>query len=278
MAIKKKISDLPESTDFTGLFTIGVNALNKSVKVSLEYIATKVSELVASVNSVITSAISATSSANSAAASANSAAATASSSASAADTATASANAATSNANSATEAANDAAEAALAATAKANTSATTADTATGNANAATEAANKATEAANSATEAATEITEECREVIAAGSLDVVPTSMALEYPERITFGNQTEKAISASLAPASVVQNILFLGDDEAVTVSPDGRLTVKAIGKSTIHVIPPANTSLFKTIQVLVTTPAIRFVNANTNIRFTSSGTMRLN
>lgn len=36
--IKKKISELPECTTFKGLWTIGVNALNKSVKVSLEYI------------------------------------------------------------------------------------------------------------------------------------------------------------------------------------------------------------------------------------------------
>ena len=36
--IRKKISELPECTSFKGLWTIGVNALNKSVKVSLEYI------------------------------------------------------------------------------------------------------------------------------------------------------------------------------------------------------------------------------------------------
>ena len=46
MAIKKKISELPESTDFKGLWTIGVNALNKSVKVSLEYIQTKINSLI----------------------------------------------------------------------------------------------------------------------------------------------------------------------------------------------------------------------------------------
>lgn len=36
--IKKKISELPECTSFKGLWTIGVDIFNKSVKVSLEYI------------------------------------------------------------------------------------------------------------------------------------------------------------------------------------------------------------------------------------------------
>lgn len=39
MAIKKKkVSELPETTSWIGLWTLGVNALNKSVKVSLEFI------------------------------------------------------------------------------------------------------------------------------------------------------------------------------------------------------------------------------------------------
>mgnify|MGYP000420082273 CR=1 FL=1 len=39
MAIrKKKVSELPEEQSFIGLWTLGVNALNKSVKVSLEFI------------------------------------------------------------------------------------------------------------------------------------------------------------------------------------------------------------------------------------------------
>lgn len=43
MAIKKKISQLPECRDFNGLYTIGVDGSRKSVKVSLGYIAEVVS-------------------------------------------------------------------------------------------------------------------------------------------------------------------------------------------------------------------------------------------
>lgn len=35
---KKKVSELPEATSWVGLWTLGVDALNKSVKVSLEFI------------------------------------------------------------------------------------------------------------------------------------------------------------------------------------------------------------------------------------------------
>lgn len=92
--IRKKISELPECTSFKGLWTIGVNALNKSVKVSLEYI-----------QSVVDGMKSATKNATDAASTANSAAQTANNAAQGAQTATTAANTATTNANKATSAA-----------------------------------------------------------------------------------------------------------------------------------------------------------------------------
>ena len=91
MAIKKKISELPESTDFKGLWTIGVNALNKSVKVSLEYIQTKINSLISSTNTATNAA--------------NEAANKALASSTAADKSAQTADLATSNANKATQAA-----------------------------------------------------------------------------------------------------------------------------------------------------------------------------
>lgn len=232
MAIKKKISELPESTNFTGLWTIGVDALNRSVKVSLQYIATKFSELTETINGVIKSAGDATKSANSAASSANSAAT------------------------------------------KANTAATSAETAKAN-------ADKATTNANTATESANKAAEDCMEVIDAaqqtGSLNLVPTSMEIEYPEHITLGNLAEHSIKAELSPASVVNNILFLGDGKAVEVTPDGRLTVKAKGTSTLHIIPTANTALYRSIQIVVGNPTLRFASSRASLRLTGAGGLRL-
>ena len=122
---------------------------------------------------------------------------------------------------------------------------------------ATTAANTATTNASNATAAAIEAKEDCEEVIAAAAelepLNLVPTAMTVEYPSRLLVGNMAENFIRATLAPASVKPNVLFLGDDKAVSVTPDGRITILAAGTSIIHVIPTCNVALYKTIQIKV-------------------------
>jgi hypothetical protein len=219
--IKKKISELPECTSFKGLWTIGVDIFNKSVKVSLEYIQSVVEGM----------------------------------------------KSATKNATDATSAANSAAQ--------------TADNAAQRAQAATTAANTATTNANNATAAAIEAKEDCEEVIAAAAewepLNLVPTAMTVEYPSRLLVGNMAENFIRATLAPASVKPNVLFLGDDKAVSVTPDGRITILAAGISIIHVIPTCNVALYKTIQIKVSEPTVRLVTLS-SIRLTANGNFRFN
>lgn len=219
--IKKKISELPECTTFKGLWTIGVNALNKSVKVSLEYIQAVVDGM----------------------------------------------KSATKDATDATSAANSAAQAA--------------DNAAQRTQAATTAANTATANANNAAAEANAAKEDCEEVIAAAAelepLNLVPTAMAVEYPSRLLVGNMAENFIRATLAPASVKPNVLFLGDDKAVSVTPDGRITILAAGTSIIHVIPTCNVALYKTIQIKVSKPTVRLVTLS-SIRLTANGNFRFN
>ncbi len=282
MATKKRISGLPESTDFKGLWTIGVNALNKSVKVSLEYISTKVSQLITSVNSVISSATTATDSANSAASSANTAASSANTAASSANTAKKNADTATANANAATKSANDAAATATQAATTATNAAKTADEATQAAQQAKKNADTATANANAATKSANDAAKECQEIVDEAqntdSLNLVPKSMDLEYPKEITYGNLAELFIKAYLYPASVRGNVLFLGDNKAVSVTPDGRITVLEAGLSTIHVIPTGNTAIYRSIQIKVSNPTLRMVQTRAQLLLTGSGELILN
>lgn len=224
MATKRRISELPICETFKGLFTIGVDALNHSVKVSLEFIDKTVSTLKSSVETAIKNA----------------------------ETATLSANTAAGNAN----------------------------TATSNANAATNATLKATEDCTSATGAANEATEECREIIETASnleaLGLFPTSMTLSYPAKLTRNNKVAR-INAVLHPDRVYQNVICLGDNKAVSVTPDGLLQVIGKGVSVIHVIPACNVALYRTIQIEVIEPTIRLVTRQ-SIRFTSNGKFRLN
>lgn len=216
--IRKKISELPECTSFKGLWTIGVNALNKSVKVSLEYIQSVVEGMKAETKD-------------------------------------------------ATDAASKSAQSAINAAQKAQEATTAANTATTN--------------ASNATAAAIEAKEDCEEVIAAAAelepLNLVPTAMTVEYPSRLLVGNMAENFIRATLTPASVKPNVLFLGDDKAVSVTPDGRITILAAGTSIIHVIPTCNVALYKTIQIKVSKPTVRLVTLS-SIRLTANGNFRFN
>lgn len=224
MATKKRISELPICETFKGLFTIGVDALNHSVKVPLEFIDKTVTALKSSVDTAVKNA----------------------------ETATAEANKATNEAK----------------------------TATNNANAATTATKKATEDCTTATEAANEATDECREIIETASsleaLGLFPTSMTLSYPENVTMGNKVAK-INAVLHPDRVHQNVICLGDNNAISVTPDGRITTNKIGTSTVHVIPTCNMGLYKTILITVTGATARLVTKS-SIRLTSNGNFRLN
>ena len=146
MAIKKKISELPESTDFNGLWTIGVNALNKSVKVSLEYIQTKINSLISSTNTATTAANEAASKALASSTAADESAQTADLATSNANIAIQAAQTATNNANTAAQSANAAATSANSATQAAQTAKTNAETATAQATSAAQAALEAAQA------------------------------------------------------------------------------------------------------------------------------------
>ena len=275
MGVKKiKISALPLADTLVGLYTIGVNALNKSVKVSLEFLKTAADK------------------ANDAATAANKAKTAAETATEAAKTATKNANTATEAANTAAKNATDKATAADTAAKNANTKADAADKAAGAATTAANTANskaaladqKAT-AADNAANLAGETAEEARATIVrleeleeslVGQYKMIPTGMNLDYPPRITFRNAVPRRITYELLPTNTGRNVLFLGDDNAVSVQPDGSLTVNRTGISKIHVIPTENTSIYRTIQITVAEPELRRVKSN-SLRLMGNGSFRL-
>lgn len=236
---KIKISELPLYSSLKGLFTIGTDANNRSVKVSLEFVEEQTTEAVKNAETATAAANKATE---------------------AAKTATSETQTATKNANKATEAANKATKNADAATAAAKTATTEAQAATGEAKTATDAANKATS-----------------DVLAAFA-GLIPSSLTVKYNERLTLGNIQPVYITAELLPEGTLKNVIFLSDNKAVTVNPDGRVQIVAKGRSVIHVIPTCNTAIAKTIAVTVEEPTMRLVNTRSQMRFTQSGGIRLN
>lgn len=178
----------------------------------------------------------------------------------------------------ATDAANGAASNATNAATKASSAADTANKEASSVNAAkSEALAAAARASSTATTAEAEIEKmkQLQESIS-GAASLAPTRMELTYTKRITQRNPYVQRIVAKMFPSYSLQNVLFLGDDVAVSVDPAGVVTPLKIGTSRIHVIPTQATHLYKTINVTVQAPSVRLIGGG-KIRVDSKGRIRL-
>lgn len=170
---------------------------------------------------------------------------------------------------------------ALAAANAANEAAGNATTAAGRANDARTLIMAALDEAEAAIEDCEDATAQAREVIAQASevegLGLLPTGLEVSYPAIITYGNETDLRVAASLSPSTVLQNIIFIADNDALSIGHDGTLHVRKTGKSVIHIVPTMKTALARSIVIEVISPTIRLISA-TSMRLDSSGNIRKN
>lgn len=278
-AESKGVGDLPVATSLDGLLSLPALRFNGGVP---EVVEAPISKL----QDVALDAVSgATKAANEAAAKANTSAGNADKATTAANNAAKSANDAAGAAGTATEAAKKATDAANGAASNATNAATKASSAADTANkeassvnaAKSEALAAAARASSTATTAEAEIEKmkQLQESIS-GAASLAPTRMELTYTRRITQRNPYVQRIVAKMFPSYSLQNVLFLGDDVAVSVDPAGVITPLKIGTSRIHVIPTQATHLYKTINVEVQAPSVRLTGGG-KIRVDSKGRIRL-
>lgn len=278
-AESKGVGDLPVATSLDGLLSLPALRFNGGVP---EVVEAPISKL----QDVALDAVSgATKAANEAAAKANTSAGNADKATTAANNAAKSANDAAGTAGAATEAAKKATESANGAASNATNAATKASSAADTANkeassvnaAKSEALAAAARASSTATTAEAEIEKmkQLQESIS-GAASLAPTRMELTYTKRITQRNPYVQRIVAKMFPSYSLQNVLFLGDDVAVSVDPAGVVTPLKIGTSQIHVIPTQATHLYKTINVTVQAPSVRLTGGG-KIRIDSKGRIRL-
>ena len=278
-AESKGVGDLPVATSLDGLLSLPALRFNGGVP---EVVEAPISKL----QDVALDAVSgATKAANEAAAKANTSAGNADKATTAANNAAKSANDAAGTAGAAieatkkaTDAANGAASNATNAATKASSAADTANKEASSVNAAkSEALAAAARASSTATTAEAEIEKmkQLQESIS-GAASLAPTRMELTYTKRITQRNPYVQRIVAKMFPSYSLQNVLFLGDDVAVSVDPAGVVTPLKIGTSRIHVIPTQATHLYKTINVTVQAPSVRLTGGG-KIRIDSKGRIRL-
>lgn len=285
-AESKGVGDLPVATSLDGLLSLPALRFNGGVPEVVEAPISKLQDVALDAVSGATKA-------------ANEAAVKANTSAGNADKATTAANNAAKSANDAAKSANDAAGTAGAATEAAKKAT---DAANGAASNATNAATKASSAADTANKEASSVNAAKSEALAAaarasstattaeaeiekmkqlqesisGAASLAPTRMELTYTKRITQRNPYVQRIVAKMFPSYSLQNVLFLGDDVAVSVDPAGVVTPLKNGTSRIHVIPTQATHLYKTINVTVQAPSVRLTGGG-KIRIDSKGRIRL-
>ena len=278
-AESKGVGDLPVATSLDGLLSLPALRFNGGVPEVVEAPISKVQDV------ALDAVSGATKAANEAAAKANTSAGNADKATTAANNAAKSANDAAGTAGAATEAAKKATESANGAASNATNAATKASSAADTANkeassvnaAKSEALAAAARASSTATTAEAEIEKmkQLQESIS-GAASLAPTRMELTYTKRITQRNPYVQRIVAKMFPSYSLQNVLFLGDDVAVSVDPAGVVTPLKIGTSRIHVIPTQATHLYKTINVTVQAPSVRLTGGG-KIRIDSKGRIRL-
>lgn len=278
-AESKGVGDLPVATSLDGLLSLPALRFNGGVPEVVEAPISKLQEV------ALDAVSGATKAANEAAVKANTSAGNADKATTAANNAAKSANDAAGTAGAATEAAKKATDAANGAASNATNAATKASSAADTANkeassvnaAKSEALAAAARASSTATTAEAEIEKmkQLQESIS-GAASLAPTRMELTYTKRITQRNPYVQRIVAKMFPSYSLQNVLFLGDDVAVSVDPAGIVTPLKIGTSRIHVIPTQATHLYKTINVTVQAPSVRLTGGG-KIRVDSKGRIRL-
>ena len=285
-AESKGVGDLPVATSLDGLLSLPALRFNGGVPEVVEAPISKlqdvaldaVSGATKAANEAAVKANTSAGNADKATTAANNAAKSANNAAKSANNAAGTAGAATEAAKKATDAANGAASNATNAATKASSAADTANKEASSVNAAkSEALAAAARASSTATTAEAEIEKmkQLQESIS-GAASLAPTRMELTYTKRITQRNPYVQRIVAKMFPSYSLQNVLFLGDDVAVSVDPAGIVTPLKIGTSRIHVIPTQATHLYKTINVTVQAPSVRLTGGG-KIRVDSKGRIRL-
>ena len=255
---KVKISELPLFNNLKGLFVIGTDNLNRSVKVSLEFVEEQTTAAVGRADDATAKALTAKT---------------------ATEQATAECKTATANADKATTAANKAKSDCDTATAECKKATSDTQKATEATSTATTKANEATQAANDAAETANRAAETAliaKDVVIEMMGRLIPTGLKVSCLERITISNVEPVYIKTELSPVTALKNIIFISDNRAALVSADGKITPISEGKSVISIIPTCNTALAKTILVEVGRPLARLVNSKSSLRLSSGRLFR--
>ena len=96
------------------------------------------------------------------------------------------------------------------------------------------------------------------------------------YPRTVTIDNKQRPQIEAKALPAFGIGSLLFIGDNQVLEVTPDGRITPLKEGVGRVHVVATTNTKIYKTLTVAVVPPRMR-ITPGAGLRLDKNGNIRL-
>lgn len=137
-----------------------------------------------------------------------------------------------------------------------------------------DAARQSAEVATQKAEATRALVEELVGVLSSQNL-YRPIQLAVKSPTEITLTNLAQPQIEAHILPKFGLGGVLFISDNKALEITPDGKITPLAVGVSRVNVVATGNTSLYKQLLIAVVPPRMRM--AGSSIRLDGNGNIRL-
>lgn len=139
-----------------------------------------------------------------------------------------------------------------------------------------DAAAKAANAAAQKSEATRALVSELVERLSGESLSKPTRIEVTRRVDRVTTVNAMRPQIAARVLPQFGLGSVLFVSDNKAVGVTPDGRLLPLKEGSSTVYAVATADTSVYATLTVEVVPPRLRVTHDGV-VRLDGKGNIRL-
>ena len=98
----------------------------------------------------------------------------------------------------------------------------------------------------------------------------------VKAPGEVTVCNMRQPRIEAQTLPKFGLGGVLFISDNKALEITPDGKITPVAEGIGKVTVVATGNTELYEQIQIAVVPPRVR-LSSDGGIRLDGSGNIRL-
>ena len=142
-----------------------------------------------------------------------------------------------------------------------------------------DAAAEAARAEQQKMEALRQLVEELTGALVSGTGDAkpAPTKVVIEScPEEVTLAKGVRPKIAARAVPGYTDGGVLFIADNRALMITPDGYISPVSPGESVVNVVATAKTTVYKQLTIAVVPPRVRVLSAG-GMRLDSKGNIRL-